>query len=314
MTDVIAVLTPVFVTVLIGYLMARMGWAEPAMMQAVNAFAINIAVPALVFRMMAIMPFEDLLNIPFLLTWAFSSILLFLVGGLLGQWLEGRVRGAIAVRGQVCAVGNTAFLAVAVLVDFIGPRAATPITMALLVDLMIMVPAGIAFFEHAKGEGGGLSAFIKAVGNALRHPFILTIIAGLLWSLSGWKIPQMADATLTFIGNAASPAALFAMGLSLHFLQVGSGHTETFTLALIKVIVHPALVALVGYLIGVTPFLLACAVLIAAMPTAGHIFIFAQQYNIYAGRAASVIVVSTVISVVTLSLLMWQLGDIVASG
>jgi predicted permease len=46
------------------------------------------------------------------------------------------------------------------------------------------------------------------------------------------------------------------------------------------------------------------AILTAACPSGANVFIMARQYDLYLGRSASAVLISTAVSVVTLSLLL----------
>ncbi|HRE13597.1 MAG TPA: AEC family transporter, partial [Usitatibacteraceae bacterium] len=75
-----------------------------------------------------------------------------------------------------------------------------------------------------------------------------------------------------------------------------------------KLLVHPAIVAVAVWAAGVEPFAAKVAVLAAALPSAGWVFIFAQDHRADAGRIAATILVTTALAFLTFSLLVWALG------
>ena len=58
-------------------------------------------------------------------------------------------------------------------------------------------------------------------------------------------------------------------------------------------------------LLGLEPFWWQTGVVIASLPSAGHIFVLAQRYRADPDRVSAVIVASTVISVVTVPFVAW---------
>ena len=82
--------------------------------------------------------------------------------------------------------------------------------------------------------------------------------------------------------------------------------TEVAWLVFAKLLLHPLITWWLAYhvfeLEGILP---AIAVLQAALPSGVPVFVLAQQYNTFATRSSAVIVVSTAISVVTLSVLLF---------
>jgi malonate transporter and related proteins len=72
----------------------------------------------------------------------------------------------------------------------------------------------------------------------------------------------------------------------------------------LKMVVHPALVWLLALAFQLTPTQTAVAVIIAALPSGVNPFILAQRYGVYVQRAASSVVVTTALAVVTAALLL----------
>lgn len=100
---------------------------------------------------------------------------------------------------------------------------------------------------------------------------------------SGFERPQVAD-------------GMFKLGGDLR---------ESLALTLFKLAAHPAAVWLLAtYVFPLDPTWRAVAVVVAALPVGANVFVLAQSYNIYVARAASAILISTILSVFTVSLLM----------
>jgi hypothetical protein len=111
------------------------------------------------------------------------------------------------------------------------------------------------------------------------------------------------------LGAAASPCALFAIGLFLAGQKVTTGLGEIGWLVALKLVVQPAITWWLAYSVMSMDEPWAAAVVIqAALPTGALVFVLAQQYGIFVQRATATIMVSTVVSVVTLSLLFAALG------
>jgi predicted permease len=83
--------------------------------------------------------------------------------------------------------------------------------------------------------------------------------------------------------------------------------------ALIKLLLHPLLVLLVGWMaralgLPVSSFGLTVLVLAAALPSASNVSLLAERYGADNGRVARIIMASTVMAFVTFSFLAWLLG------
>ena len=110
--------------------------------------------------------------------------------------------------------------------------------------------------------------------------------------------------------DAASPVALFTIGAVLARSQMTSVETiplkDYVPVALIKLVLHPLLVGLMGLgaiQLGVPlqPFALTVIVLVAALPSASNVSLLAERFGANNGRIARIILVSTVLAFFTFS-------------
>ena len=62
------------------------------------------------------------------------------------------------------------------------------------------------------------------------------------------------------------------------------------------------------HLFGIDDFTTTVAVLVAALPSAGWVFIFAIRYEADVGRVSATILLTTALAFLTFSALVWLLG------
>jgi predicted permease len=122
------------------------------------------------------------------------------------------------------------------------------------------------------------------------------------------SVPAIAlDRLMQFLQNAAAPCALFALGVTVALRPLKKMPWEVPPLAVVKLIVHPMLVFLLLSLFG--PFdqvWIDTAVLMAALPPALNVFVFARQYDSWVEQASNAVLIGTLLSVVTLTTVMWM--------
>jgi predicted permease len=139
-----------------------------------------------------------------------------------------------------------------------------------------------------------------AVGMLIRRGAMAeSTIAGLAGGYGniGYMGPGLALATLG--AEATAPVALIFCFDSILPWEV------PFAIA-IKLVVHPLLALTLMSLLG--PFAevwVYTAVLMAALPPALNVFVFARQYNVWVEQASSSVLFGTLISVATLTTVMW---------
>jgi predicted permease len=158
----------------------------------------------------------------------------------------------------------------------------------------------------------GIPLFIAAFGAVNALPAVL-ITATYTLTLVAFTV-ILVESGLSGQGAAAGPCALFAIGLflstrSLATLAGGKKSIEVGWLVIVKLIVQPlATWVLAGYF-GLSPFMTAASVILAALPSAALCFVLAQQYKLYVERASATILVSTVLSAGTISAVMILFAD-----
>jgi predicted permease len=76
----------------------------------------------------------------------------------------------------------------------------------------------------------------------------------------------------------------------------------------VKLLVHPLVVWIAMTILRVDAFATMIAVLTAALPSAGWVFIFAVRYKADAGRISATILLTTAIAFVTFSAIAWMYG------
>ena len=110
------------------------------------------------------------------------------------------------------------------------------------------------------------------------------------------------------LGSAATPCALFALGASLTRYSLGGNLREPAWLVALKTVIHPFIVWLLAtQVFDVPPLWVATGVLLAALPAGITPYLFAQRYGACQSTVASAVFLSTLVSVATLSALLFVL-------
>jgi len=299
---------PFFAVAGLGYLAAWRGMLGDNAVRSLNVFVFYFATPALLVRAVGSQNFADILNPSFLGGYLAASLIMFGCGAILARLLFGVTLGEMAVSGQAAAVPNLGFLGLPLAIAAFGTVAAGPFAMAMIVDLVVIIPLSIALLEIHTG-GGGSAGLRKVVYGVIFNPFLLSIAAGLALSYSGLSLALPADRFLEFLSGAAGPAALFALGASLADRRVaGSGGTIALMTGL-KLVVHPLLVwAILGLWLDVRADWLIVAITFASIPIAGNVFVIAQNYGQAVQRVSTAILLSTAIGCVTVAVAMQLAG------
>ncbi|MCB1477720.1 MAG: AEC family transporter [Rhodobiaceae bacterium] len=308
MTDVLLITLPFFAVCGLGYLAARSGMLGQDAVSSLNIFAFYFAMPALIGGALARQDIVRIVDARLFAAWLVTGLVIFALGYIAIRFARaGATAAERAISGQASCVGNIGFLGLPLGIAAFGDGVLGPMVVALLIDLVVLIPLSLGLLESAK-SGGGASGALRAFKGVVINPFILAIFCGVTLSLTGIGLPAWLERFTGFLGGAASPAALFALGASLAARQAASAMSASALLSAIKLFAHPALLMAACWLAGVPTGAAAIAVFIAAMPVAGNVFVIAERYGALVRPISTAVLISTVISVVTVSaVLAWAL-------
>jgi predicted permease len=127
-------------------------------------------------------------------------------------------------------------------------------------------------------------------------------------NLLGWTLQGPVDRTAAYLQGAVTPCALFSLGASLTRYRVVGALAEPAVAVGLKNLVMPALVWLGSrYVLGLAPTWTAAATLLAAQPSGVNVYLFAERYSAAKGLATTTVFLSTSLSVLTISALLYLL-------
>ena len=141
---------------------------------------------------------------------------------------------------------------------------------------------------------------------------IVASLLGVVLAALNVEPPEPVMAPLTLLGGAAVPVVLLAFGMSLHgtrMLQSGGHTAEILTATVLKSAVMPAVAFVVGrFLFNLDQHMLLGVVLMAALPPAQNVFLFAGRYGRGVTVARETVLLSTAAAAPALVLIVWLLA------
>ena len=308
MSQVLNLALPFFGLIALGYIAARLRPLPRDGLAWMNLFIVYVALPALFFQLLSRTPVEKLASWSFVFATTLGTyvvfVLSFTVAFVLGR---GRIPDAM-VQGLAGAYGNIGYMGPGLAIAALGPEAVVPVALIFCFDNTMHFT--LAPFLMAVGDDGaepaGWRTAWEIVVKIATHPFILATVLGVLAALVGFRTPEIAVRLLDFLAGAAAPCALFAMGVTVALAPKIYAPASAFALVPLKLIAHPLIVwLLLGWLGDFEPVWVFSAVLLAALPTATNVFVIAQQYDTWVDGASSMVVLTTVMSVLTVTALLY---------
>lgn len=307
MDIIFGIILPVFGTLGLGYVAARCGAFDEAANRGLSLFVFNFALPLMLFRAIAQTELPDAMPWGYLLSYFGGAFAVYALAMYAGRVLFRRRLDEQAILGIGGGFSNTGMLGIPLVITAYGPSAALPLFVIIACHSMLLLPPTTALIEGARGshQPAGKTT-LKLIRSVLGTPIIWGLSAGLAFALSGSALPGLVDAVAKGLGSAATPCALFALGASLTRYGLSANLAEPLLLVGFKTLVHPLLVWVLAAQVFEVPRLwMMTAVLLAALPSGITPYLFAQRYKACEATVASAVFLSTVLSVLTLSALLF---------
>ena len=307
MLEILNLVLPFFGLILIGYVSGKLAKAPDSGLAWMNFFIIYVALPALFFRILAKTPFEQLAQARFVLATTIATALVFAIAFAIARTTRaGTVREA-TIAGLAGAYGNIGYMGPGLALAALGQAAAVPVALIFCFDTLLLfslVPTLMAFGGPAKV--GFFATIADVLKRILLHPLLVSAGLGILAAALDWQPPLAAERLLEFLQNSAAPTALFTLGVTIALRPLQRLPRALPLLTFVKLIAHPLLAYGLLGLLGPFPAGWAeTALLMAALPPALNVFVFARQYETWIEPASTAVLIGTLASVVTLTLALW---------
>ena len=304
MSAILNSVAPLFAVILLGYFAGRAGYLGEAGIRGLGAFVFNFAIPPYVFRLMASTDLEAITEWGFLGGYLLAQALVFATGAGIGRVAFGMGIAEATIQAFGSAFSNGVMLALPLLLWLYGDAGGVPALLIITLDVIVFSSVTV-LLEIGRGGTRGATRgriVLQAARAVAVNPILMGTVLGILYSLSGLGLPEVVAKTLTFLGQAAAPSALFALGATLSLRRIAGSLGPAAAMILCKLFLHPALAFLVlGYLLQVDPAWRNAGVIFAACPVGLNVYVFAQHYQVGITTASSAILISTALALLTIT-------------
>jgi predicted permease len=261
----------------------------------------------LFYRILAQTPFEQLNNVRFILAATLGTFLVLVLSFFVALAIR-RNLAESAVAALAGAYGNIGYMGPGLALATVGAQAAAPVALIFCFETLLffsLLPAMMALARPTY-RGAGRVIF-EVARKILLHPFVIATALGVASAALHIEAPVAVDRLLQFLQNASAPCALFTLGVTVALRPFTRVPWEVPPLILIKLVVHPMLALTLMTLLGpFDPDWVKTVVLMAALPPALNVFVLGRQYDAWVEPASGSVLVGTLVSVATLTTVMWM--------
>jgi malonate transporter len=306
MIDVLNLALPYFGLIFLGFACGKFRSIPENGLAWMNFFIVYVALPSLFYRIVAKTPLEELTRVSYVVATSLGTAAAFGIAFAISLLARERLQNA-TIAGLAGGYGNIGYMGPGLALSTLGSQAAAPVALIFCFDsilLFSLVPLLMAIAGTEKKSFADNALLV--VRRILLHPFIVATMLGVVSAALHFEPPVALDRLMQFLQNAAAPCALFVLGVTVALRPLQRIPREVPVIVMVKLVAHPILVLAILSLFGPFPETwIYAAVLMAALPPALNVFILARQYDCWVEEASSSVLIGTVISVLTLTSVMW---------
>ena len=295
---------PIFLVMVLGYFLRRVGMLDERFVTVANKFNFTITLPFMLFRDICSVNIREVFDGKYVLFCALASTGCFwLIWGGAKLFLKDRsLRGAFV---QASFRSSAAVMGLAFIQNIYGTSAMGPLMIIGAVPLYNIFSVLVLTFEAEPEEGSDTKRdtgkIRKACVNIIKNPIILAILLGLIVALIGIDFPTMIDATIDTVGKMATPLALVALGAGFEGKKALAKMKPTLWAAFIKLVAQPLLLLPVAAWMGFTDEKMIGILIMLASPTTPSCYIMAKNMRNDGVLTASIVVTTTLLGAFTLT-------------
>ena len=300
---------PIFVIMYLGFAAGKRKVFSPDNAQILNKLVLTYALPAALFISIVKadrrMLFDDLkltiisfVIITAVFLWSYFSCYKFFK----------HTKSEAAVCALISGSPTIGFLGFAVLEPIYGATASTGLVVAIISIVVnaINIPIGLALMNAGdnKDTGQQLGKKSNPVLDALKEPVCWAPILAVILVLLDIKFPAILDPNFELIAHANAGVAVFAAGLTLSGMKFQMDKEVAYN-AIVKLLIMPAALLIVGVIFGMKAENLQMMVLAGALPPAFSGIIIGSRYQLYVRTGTSSLAFSILAFIVAAPLWMW---------
>lgn len=297
-------LAPVFLIIALGAWLRHARFFSEQSVKSLNNLTYWVALPTLLFYKIASSSFDFwsagrtfsvvcLGMIACMIVGYIAAFLMRLPGESVGAFVQGAFRGNLVYVGLPVIMFSFDGMGTARMAEL---EKICIFTLAMIVPVYNVAAVIVLLASQHKLDR---KVPLRILNQIIRNPLIIACLLGLVYTSVFSKFPVALERTCVAIGKLALPLALLGIGATLMGTKDFSDFKHGIVAALIKVFVAPLVGIPLSIWLGLTGSEKQIALLFLACPTAVASFILAEQLGAKKLMAASVVILTSMLSVLS---------------
>ena len=291
---------PVFVVIVVGYLLKRIGWINQGFIEASNKINFKVTLPALLIQDMVNNNFMEKFELGYVIFCAVATTI-----SILTMWFLARIfmkdKSIIGEFVQASYRSSAAVLGAAFILNIYSDTGMVPLMIigaVPLYNIFAVIILTVECPEKGAGQSKTLSSTLKGIAT---NPIILSIVAGVILSVLNVHFPKMLDNTISNFSKMATPLALIAIGGSFEFGKALQKIKPAVIATAMKLVGWALVFLPIAIWLGYRDAKLMAIVIMLASPATPSCYIMSRSMHSEGTLTSSVIVLTTMCSAFTIT-------------
>ncbi|WND03235.1 AEC family transporter [Temperatibacter marinus] len=294
---------PLFALIGLGYWVGKLDSFPESGVKGIILFVWYLAMPALIYKLMSVNPLPDLADTWMLSGFLIPMVVLFMLTVLiLGSFFNHDYKER-AMYAYSISFGNKAYMGIPLTYATFGDVGLRVNILILSThEVILILLAVLVMAADPKQKKSILNSLKEAGLGFMKNPVILSIAFAMLASAYQYTAPSPLLTLVDLLAPAAAPAGLFALGASLASVNAKGDRVQASVAAGAKLFLFPLMVYTTTQIMNISGTEQYTLLLLSCLPTGLNAFNYAVTVGTGSRRAASTILYSTLVSMITVSL------------
>ncbi len=308
MYTVLSITLPFFAVIFLGTFFNYKNIFDNNFSKNLTNFALYVTLPPFMFTNILKASSEVKFNLNFILPFELITILILFLSFGISLFIFKNDKKNSAMLALNSAYPNYGYMGIPLCILAFSESAAVPISLILIMDTIVLL-SFISIFIDFGNKNSNFDEIRFLLIRIFTNPILLGALFGLVIVLTNIQINNIVISFLEILSKAATPTALFAIGINLYNKINNISYKDVVYISNVKLIIHPLLVFIIFYYfnLNVPELWIKVAILCASLPIAGNVFAMSIYYNCFTKNTSSSILITTILSTFTVPFILYLL-------
>ncbi|RXK11540.1 transporter [Halarcobacter mediterraneus] len=301
MQNIIEALLPVFFLILLGYFFKRIKFPNEEFWVSSDKFTYYILFPSLLIYKLSTASLDGINGFNFILSAFLTMVILTIALMLFNKFIK-KFKGDSFTSIYQGSIRFNTYVFLALVDAIFGDKGLVlaALLMTFMIPLINIFCISI-FSVYATNSKIDIKSFTLSI---VKNPLIMGCLVGGFLNFFGISLFTPLEKTLGILSSAALPLGLLSVGVGLHLSQIKEAKLELILALLIKLIIYPFIIYLIGVYLGVQGLALAVLVVFGSMPTAPSSYILARQLGGDLKLMSAIITLEILLSIISIAVIL----------